>query len=199
MALAPDGRIVVAGAASDPAGPGGFFAVARYLKNGALDTSFDGDGWKTTDLEGFDESALAVSVQPDGKILAAGTSANPDFSLDFALVRYNADGTDDLTFGALGRVITDFASRSDGARGIALQADGKIVLAGSAMVAGFNPTSHWRGISTRPGERACAHGSGFWKKHPEQWPASSLVLGDESYTAAELQALLSARPRGTRA
>jgi uncharacterized delta-60 repeat protein len=196
VTLGPDGRIVVAGAASDPANPGGFFAVARFLKNGTLDASFDGDGWKTTDLSGFDESALAVSVQPDGKILAAGSSANPDFSLDFALVRYNPDGTDDPTFGTLGRVITDFAGRSDGARGIALQADGKIVVAGSAMVIGFNPDFALVRYVNSPAGATCAHGSGFWKKHPEQWPASSLVLGDESYTAVELQALLSLPPKG---
>ncbi len=195
VALGLDGRIVVAGSASAPGNPGGIFAVARFLKSGALDTSFDGDGWKATDLEGFDESAWAVSVQPDGKVLAAGTSANPDFSLDFALVRYNADGTDDLTFGALGRVITDFTTRSDGARGIALQTDGKIVLAGSAVVA-FNPDFALARYVNSIGATACAHGSAFWKKHPELWPASSLVLGDESYTAGELQALLSRPPKG---
>ena len=156
LALAPDGRIVVAGGASDPANPGGFFAVARFLKNGALDASFDGDGWNTTDLAGFDESAAAVSVQLDGKVLAAGTSANPDFSLDFALLRYNADGTDDWTFGTLGRVITDFAGRSDGARGIALQPDGKIVLAGSAVVA-FNPDFALARYVNFLGGTACAH------------------------------------------
>ena len=183
--------------ASDPANPGGFFAVARFLKNGTLDTSFDGDGWKTTDLEGFDESAFAVSVQPDGKVLAAGTSANPDFSLDFALVRYNVDGTDDLTFGALGRVITDFAGRSDGARGIALQPDGKIVLAGSAVI-GSNPDfalARYVNSVGSVGGGTCARSAGFWKKHPELWPVSSLVLGDESYTAVELQGLLSRPPK----
>jgi uncharacterized delta-60 repeat protein len=199
VALGPEGKIVIAGVASDPANPGGFFAVARYLKNGALDASFDGDGWKTTDLPGFDESAAAVSVQPDGKVLAAGFSANPDFSLDFALLRYNIDGTDDLTFGALGRVITDFAGRSDGARGIALQTDGKIVLAGSSVAIGFNPDfalARYINSVGPVGGGTCARSAGFWKKHPELWPVSSLVLGDESYTAVELQALLSRPPKG---
>lgn len=196
VALAPDGRIVVAGGTSDPAGPGSLFAVARFLKNGALDTSFDGDGWKTTDLPGFDESAAAVAVQPDGKILAAGFSANPDFTLDFALLRYDTNGPEDPTFGALGRVITDFAGSSDGASGIALQADGKIVLAGSAVLAGFNPDFALTRYLNSVAGTACAHGYGFWKKHPDLWPVSSLVLGDESYSSVELQALLSRPVKG---
>jgi uncharacterized delta-60 repeat protein len=196
VALAPDGRIVVAGGASDPAGPGALFAVARFLKNGALDTSFDGDGWKTTDLPGFDESATAVAVQPDGRILAAGSSANPDFSLDFALLRYDVDGADDATFGTLGRVVTDFFGKSDGVRGMVLQADGRVVLAGSAMVTGFQPDFALARYLNSVGGAACAHGFGFWKKHPELWPVSSLVLGDESYTAAELDALLSRPIKG---
>jgi uncharacterized delta-60 repeat protein len=196
VALAPDGRIVVAGAASNPTNPGALFAVARFLKSGALDTSFDGDGWKTTDLPGFDESAAAVAVQPDGRILAAGSSANPDFSLDFALIRYNVDGAEDASFGTLGRVITDFFGMSDGARGIALQADGKIVLAGSAMVAAFNPNFALARYLNSAAGTACAHGFGFWKKHPELWPVSSLVLGDESYSSVDLQALLSQPVKG---
>jgi uncharacterized delta-60 repeat protein len=196
VALSPDGRIVVAGGASDPANPGGFFAVARFLKNGALDTSFDGDGWKTTDLPGFDEAAVAVALQRDGRILAAGSSANPDFTRDFALVRYNEDGTDDMTFGTLGRVITDFFGMTDEARGMALQADGKVVVAGSAMVAAFNPNFALARYLSSVGGAACAHGFGFWKKHPELWPVSSLVLGDESYTSGELQAILSRPVKG---
>jgi uncharacterized delta-60 repeat protein len=195
VALAPDGRIVVAGGASDPAGPGGVFAVARLLRSGALDTSFDGDGWKTTDLAGFDESALAVAVQLDGRILAAGTSANPDFTRDFALVRLNADGSDDLTFGALGRVITDFVGTTDEVRGIALQADGKIVLAGLTMVVGSNLDFALARYLNSPAGTTCAHGTGFWKKHPELWPVSSLIVGDETYTAVELQALLVLPPK----
>jgi uncharacterized delta-60 repeat protein len=116
VALQGDGKIVVVG----PGGPGAAFA--RYNANGSLDPSFSGDGKKTTDF--FSPSALAL--QGDGKIVAVG-GANGDF----ALARYNPDGTTDTSFSGDGRQTTDFGG-SDGARGVALQTDGKIVAVGRA-------------------------------------------------------------------
>ncbi|MCP4285532.1 MAG: hypothetical protein GY792_13925, partial [Gammaproteobacteria bacterium] len=81
-----DGKIIVAGS------NGTNFALARYNTNGTLDTSFSGDGLLTTDLGGSDV-AYAMSIQDDGKILVAGGDGS-----DFALVRYNADGSLDTTF-----------------------------------------------------------------------------------------------------
>jgi uncharacterized delta-60 repeat protein len=99
-----------------------------------LDPTFDGDGKVTTPFGNFttDES-LAVAVQSDGKIIAAGYTAVGPANDDFALARYNADGSLDTTFGTGGKVVTAFGSGRDSARGVALQADGKIVAAGRAF------------------------------------------------------------------
>jgi uncharacterized delta-60 repeat protein len=129
VALQPDGKIVVVGsAAADESGSGvEDFALARYNADGSLDTSFSGDGRQTTEFGGFDR-ATGVALQPDGKIVAVGSGVD-----DFALARYNADGSLDTSFSGDGRQTTDFGGVGggfDGAEGVALQADGKIVAVG---------------------------------------------------------------------
>ena len=101
----------------------------RYNADGTLDTSFDSDGIVTTDFGPGDDRAFSVVVQPDGKILVAGDSDNGS-NIDFALVRYNADGSLDTSFDGNGRLITDFGSGDDRGYSVALQPDGKIVVAG---------------------------------------------------------------------
>lgn len=91
---------------------------------GDLDTSFSFDGKVTTDFGGVGDEAHAVAVQLDGRIVAAGRTRT-----DFALARYNVDGSLDTSFSGDGRVTTGFGT-SETARGVALQADGKIVAAG---------------------------------------------------------------------
>jgi competence ComEA-like helix-hairpin-helix protein len=109
LTLQPDGKILLAGQ-TFILNVGYVFALARYNGDGSLDTSFGLDGNVTTDIEGsFDESISKVIVQPDGKILAAGSSTINDLG-DFALVRYNPDGSLDSTFGTDGKVITDIAN-----------------------------------------------------------------------------------------
>ena len=76
---------------------------------------------------------LALALQPDGKLVMAGETveAPSDFSIsDFALARYLPNGTLDPTFSGDGKVTTDFVSDYDEARALALQPDGKIVVAG---------------------------------------------------------------------
>ena len=102
------------------------FALARYNPNGSLDTSFSGDGKQTTDFGGFDE-ANGVALQGDGKIVAVGRASAGD---DFALARYNPNGSLDTSFSGDGKQTTDFGG-SDEANGVALQGDGKIVAVGS--------------------------------------------------------------------
>src|SRR5207247_1863723 len=75
--------------------------------------------------------AFAVAPQPDGKLVAAGGS-----TADFALARYNADGSLDTTFGTCGRVITDFAGDDAAASALVVQPDGKLVAAGRRSVGG---------------------------------------------------------------
>src|SRR5262245_13545035 len=98
-----------------------------------LDMSFGSGGVVTTDFDGRFDTARAVVVQPDGRILVAGASevAGP-LSNRFALARYLADGTLDPSFGSAGRVTTDLGAVFDGARDIAVQSDGRIIVVGQA-------------------------------------------------------------------
>jgi uncharacterized delta-60 repeat protein len=131
LAVQTDGKAVVAGDRFDMA-PSDDFVLARYTVNGALDPAFDGDGKVTTDFGGRSDGAGDLAIQPDGKIVAAGSGfpavVRP---LDFALARYNRDGTLDSTFGDGGKVLTTFEPNSiEGANAVAIQPDGKIVAAG---------------------------------------------------------------------
>jgi uncharacterized delta-60 repeat protein len=136
IAIQPNGRIVIAGHSCSVASCD--FALARYLPDGTLDGGFGAGGSVTTDFGGSYDAARALALQADGKIVLAGfrclggTTGCPTGSdLDFALARYNPDGSLDATFGIGGKVTTDFSGASDDrAFGVALQADGRIVAAG---------------------------------------------------------------------
>jgi uncharacterized delta-60 repeat protein len=133
LAVQADGKIVVVGKANDK------FALARYNRNGTLDSTFNGDGKATTTFLPLDTAgAASVAVQADGKIVVAGsawceettgTCPAEEESGEFAVARYDEDGTLDPSFGEDGRVTTDIKGSDDGAA-VALQADGKIVVAG---------------------------------------------------------------------
>ena len=129
LAIQADGKILVAG---DALGTGGYnFALARFNSNGSPDLTFGSGGIATTDI-GANEGAYALAVQNDGKIILAGGGPQVSSPLeDFALARYNSDGSLDATFGAGGIVNTDFLGNFDTAYALAIQADGKIVAAGT--------------------------------------------------------------------
>ncbi len=125
LAIQADGEIVTAGTIrTNPSS----FLVARLTPVGALDLSFGGDGFITTDFDADTDEANAVLIQPDGKIVVAGTAVVGGDE-DFAVARYNANGGLDGTFGGDGRVTIGFGG-DDSANDIALQNDGKLVLAG---------------------------------------------------------------------
>lgn len=139
LAIQTDGKIVVGGYTLSNSS--GDFAVARFNSNGSLDTSFDSDGIVTTDISG-DDRANSVQIQVDGKIIAAGFASTTSGN-DFAIVRYNANGTLDNSWGSNGIALVDFASSfwdtfnffggsADRANAVALQTDGKVVAAGQA-------------------------------------------------------------------
>jgi uncharacterized delta-60 repeat protein len=153
VVLQADGKIVVAGLTRQSVTVGDF-ALARYLANGTLDTTFGTGGKLTTDFGAY-EVARAIVLQPDGKIVAGGYSGccggglprtgqgdadlaadglAPVSESDYAVARFNSDGSLDTTFGPdhTGKVTTDLGNTADHARGVALQADGKIVLAGNS-------------------------------------------------------------------
>jgi len=127
VVLQSDGKIVAAGYSFN--GSDNDFAIVRYNTNGSLDTTFDTDGKVTTPIGSRSEIAFSVVLQSDGKIVAAGSSDNGS-NYDFAIVRYNTDGSLDTTFDTDGKVTTPIGSRSDTAYGVVLQSDGKIVAAG---------------------------------------------------------------------
>ncbi len=103
------------------------FAVARYNTTGALDTTFDSNGYTTTSI-GIGASAEAVAIQTDGKIVVAGVAIKNGLSL-FAVVRYNSNGSLDTSFDSDG-IVTTPVGNSSKAFGVAIQSDGKIVVVG---------------------------------------------------------------------
>src|SRR5215204_2050546 len=122
MAIQSDGKIVVVGEGN--AGTFNWdFAVVRYSPDGSLDSTFNGTGKVITKAGG---GANSVVIQPDGRIVAAGGSQN-----GFTLVRYDVEGTLDTSFYGTGKVITSVGN-SGGVGELAIQPDGKIVVAGFA-------------------------------------------------------------------
>ncbi len=125
-----DGKIVIVGEGDDN------FAIVRYNGDGSLDTTFDGDGKVTTDFVGYNDIAYDVTVQNNGKIIVVGNTNTGRWN-DFALARYNSDGSLDTTFSDDGKVIIDLGY-SDAGRSVTMQSDGKILIAGSIDSGGYN-------------------------------------------------------------
>jgi len=134
-----DGKLVVVGLTGDDAGDFTTrdFALVRYHADGSLDTSFGTGGVTVTDFGGFEDTALAAAIQPDGKILAAGwgwrfgASPNP---FDIAVARYETDGSLDPTFGLGGLAVTPIGTSRSSGRDVVVQADGRIVVAGDGIL-----------------------------------------------------------------
>ena len=123
VSVQSDETIVVAGTAYP-----GDFAIARYTADGGLDTSFSGDGIATVDFGESKDVAEGLGIQADGKIVVSGSS-----NLNIAVARLSTDGDLDRTFSGDGRAITDTGGGwASGGGGLALQGDGKIVVAGTA-------------------------------------------------------------------
>lgn len=134
VTVAKDGTVIGAGSAIP--GAGGFdFAVVRLTSGGTPDSTFAGDGKQTTDIGGFD-GGDAVVVQKDGAIVVGGSSDAVDDQRRATIVRYEEDGDPDPTYSQDGIAIYPFGGRSSGIRDIALQKDGKAVIAGSVDAPG---------------------------------------------------------------
>lgn len=128
IAIQSDQNIVVAGYHA-ATGSNKDFMLARYLPDGTLDGSFNGTGWVATDLSTGPDEALAIALDEDEHILVAG-NGKPDISRVLYLLRYKPDGSLDPDFGAEGMVSPEIAGPEESANAIAIQSDGKIVLAG---------------------------------------------------------------------
>ena len=122
------------------------FSAVAIAAAGDLDPSFSGDGKQTTDFGfGADDGASGVALQGDGMIVAVGTADGGATGNDFALARYNLNGSLDPSFSGDGRKRLSFGG-DELAFGVAIQANGKIVVVGRAGPAGddfaiarFNP------------------------------------------------------------
>jgi uncharacterized delta-60 repeat protein len=125
VVLQSDGKIIVAGTSDSD------FAVVRFNADGSLDTSFDTDGKVTTPIGSGTDEAYSVVLQSDGKIILSGYSVGAN--RDFTVVRYNADGSLDTSFGTGGKVTTPIGSGNDEANSVVLQSDGKIILSGYSV------------------------------------------------------------------
>ncbi len=126
LAIQADGKIVVTGIAND--GKSFDIAVLRYNSNGSLDTTFDGDGIVVTALKGAD-FGLSLALQADGKIVVSGVS-NTISKSGMALLRYMSNGALDTTMAGTGYTVLDIGGLGCQSYSMALQPDGKIVLAG---------------------------------------------------------------------
>ena len=134
VAVQPDGKIVAAGFSFN--GSNDDFALARYTAAGALDPTFGSGGTVITSIGSSHDYASGVALQPDGKIVVAGYGYTNLSYTDFALARYTTSGVLDTTFDTDGKVTTGIGTGNDIALGVAVQPDGKIVVAGYSVAAG---------------------------------------------------------------
>ncbi|MCK5080306.1 MAG: T9SS type A sorting domain-containing protein, partial [Bacteroidales bacterium] len=130
----PDGKIVVSGNTTLPENK---FIVQRFNPDGTPDTTFGSGGKTITGFGNYNDFVYSSFMQPDGKIILAGDtkisiSLSQSVDFDFALVRYNTDGTPDSTFGNNGKVITSLGNSLEHCNSITLQSDGKILCTGNS-------------------------------------------------------------------
>jgi uncharacterized delta-60 repeat protein len=144
LAIDPRGRIVVGGPADEEDGSR-YFALARYKEDGSLDSSFGRHHVILTDLPSATTHLLtALAIYSQGRIVVGGWAAVGG-RYQFALVRYNEDGSLDNSFGHEGSVLTDLASSSsERLNALAIDSRGKIVVGGTAQEAGARPSDSFR-------------------------------------------------------
>ena len=136
LAVLANGKLVTAGVAADPLTGRSDTALARYNPDGSLDRSFGPNGTVRVDLAaGNHDQANALAVLPNGKLATAGSAVTTEGGLDFALARYQINGVLDRSIGSAGVMLTDFGG-TDAASALAVQADGKLVMAGFTTVYG---------------------------------------------------------------
>ncbi len=137
VALQGDGKVVVVGSASN--GTNLDFAIARVNADGTSDTSFGTGGSQLTSFGGYDDQANALAIQGDGDIVVAGAAGGAG-GTTFALARYAPDGSLDASFGTSGKATTTIGT-SSAAVGVAIQGDGRLVVAGTATISGNSQVS----------------------------------------------------------
>jgi uncharacterized delta-60 repeat protein len=124
--LQNDGKIVIGGGCDSD------FLIARFRSNGIADSTYGINGFVTTDFNASFEFVRTLAIQSDGKIVAAGMSNNNGVNYDFALARYNTNGSLDNTFSADGKLTTAIGTGIDYLYDMVLQPDDKILAGGVA-------------------------------------------------------------------
>ena len=135
MTIQQDDKILIAGDVQDEAiilGGDSDFAMLRYNPNGSPDPTFGFGGLVITDVGNNNEHLNDVTVQPNGKIVLVGSIIAASF--DFAVLRYNPNGSLEGAFGSGGIVITDLGGENDFPSSVVVQPDGFIVVAGSSSI-----------------------------------------------------------------
>jgi uncharacterized delta-60 repeat protein len=127
MVIQPDHKILVGGYGNT--GSFNDFALVRYDTTGLPDNSFSGDGKQSLAIGTENDGAVAIVLQPDGKILLGGTAKIGSYT-NFALARFKSNGDPDASFGTNGKTSFAIGSTNDAMLGMALQSDGKIITAG---------------------------------------------------------------------
>jgi uncharacterized delta-60 repeat protein len=130
----PDGKVVVAGGTST-ARTQADFLLARYNADGTLDTTFGHAGRTVTDFAFGNDYVVGVASAPGGKIVVVGTHRTEEGPPELAVARYNADGSLDATFDGDGRSLQRITLNGSEAAGVAVQGDGKIVVAATSWSA----------------------------------------------------------------
>jgi len=139
MVVQPDGKIIIAGRSGNGSNTADRVAIARFNTDGSLDSSFDGDGLVTYTLA--DTDVAAVALAPDGKIVVAGrTTFGVVQTWDWFVMRFNSDGSPDLTFGGGdGFISKDFGQNfGEEIQAVKVQSDNKIVVVGTITEATSN-------------------------------------------------------------
>ena len=131
MAVQADGKILVGGYTN--ASGSQVAALVRYNANGTLDTTFGNGGKLVTNIRVANGRSDSLLIQPDGKIVLAGTTLDASGQEEFVVARFNANGTADTSFGSGGKMITLAGDGQNNFGGVALQSDGKIVVSGNAF------------------------------------------------------------------
>ncbi|NRF70604.1 hypothetical protein HLB44_26730 [Aquincola sp. S2] len=133
VAVQADGKVLTAGTTAISTGT--VVALTRHLRDGGLDPAFGTGGKVITQVGARGDSARALAVQPDGKIIVAGWTDATGIDANFLVLRYLGDGTLDPAFADGGRFVLPIGAGNgtDRAHAVVVQSDGKIVVAGTTL------------------------------------------------------------------
>ena len=131
VAVQADGKVVTVGTTATNVGT--VVALTRHLRDGTLDTSFGTGGEAVVQVGARGDNARAVAIQPDGKIVVAGWTDQTGIDANFMVLRFLPDGTLDAGFAQGGKLVVPFGNGTDRAHAVAVQDDGRIVVAGTTL------------------------------------------------------------------